>query len=241
MEEKNNDVVENTTEPKVDEKVEKLKIKKKPKKFSNSKDGDVTKVNLEELVKKTEDVIKVDLSKPKEDVEVEKEVNEALEETVEQTPLLEEITEEQEATKVIEPPKEIKNELPENIQKLVDFMNDTGGDVKDYVNLNTDYSKLDNDTLLREYYNKTKPHLNDEEINFLMEDNFSYDEDVDDTKDIQRKKLALKEQVADAKSHLDGLKSKYYEDIKYGSKLTSEQQKAIDFFNRYEKEAEDAK
>ena len=190
MEEKNNDVVENTTEPKVDEKVEKLKIKKKPKKFSNSKDGDVTKVNLEEIVKKTEDVIKVDLSKPKEDVEVEKEVNEVVEETIEQTPLLEEITEEQETTKVVEPPKEVKNELPENIQKLVDFMNDTGGDVKDYVNLNTDYSELDNDTLLREYYNKTKPHLNDEEINFLMEDNFSYDEDVDDTKHIQRKKLA---------------------------------------------------
>jgi hypothetical protein len=222
MKEKKNDVVENTTEqPKVDEKVEKLKIKKKPKKFSNNTDGDVTKVNLEELVKKTEDVIKVDLSKPKEDVKIEEEViekvtnkepvNETSEETIEQTPLLEEITEEQEATKVIEPPKEIKNELPENIQKLVDFMNDTGGDVKDYVNLNTDYSKLDNDTLLREYYNKTKPHLNDEEINFLMEDNFSYDEDVDDTKDIQRKKLALKEQVADAKSHLDGLKSKYYE------------------------------
>ena len=252
MKEKKNDVVENTTEqPKVDEKVEKLKIKKKPKKFSNNTDGDVTKVNLEELVKKTEDVIKVDLSKPKEDVKIEEEViekvtnkepvNETSEETIEQTPLLEEITEEQEATKVIEPPKEIKNELPENIQKLVDFMNDTGGDIKDYVNLNTDYSKLDNDTLLREYYNKTKPHLNDEEINFLMEDNFSYDEDVDDAKDIQRKKLALKEQVADAKSHLDGLKSKYYEDIKYGSKLTSEQQKAIDFFNRYEKEAEDAK
>ena len=72
-----------------------------------------------------------------------------------------------------------------------------------------------------------------------MEDQFSYDEKEDDEKYIKRKKLALKEQVASAKSHLDGLKSKYYEDIKYGSKLTSEQQKAIDFFNRYNKESKE--
>jgi hypothetical protein len=92
---------------------------------------------------------------------------------------------------------------------------------------------------LREYYTKTKPHLNTEEINFLMEDNFSYDEDVDDERDIKRKKLALKEQVADAKSHLDGQKSKYYKEIKAGSKLTSEQQKAVNFFNRYNEESEE--
>ena len=71
-----------------------------------------------------------------------------------------------------------------------------------------------------------------------MEDQFSYDEETDDERDIRRKKLALKEQVANAKSHLDGQKSKYYEDIKARSKLTQEQQKAIDFFNRYNKESE---
>ena len=122
--------------------------------------------------------------------------------------------------------------LPENIQKLMDFMDDTGGDLSDYVKLNQDYSKLDDQSLLHEYYKQTKPHLDNEEINFLMEDTFSYDEDVDDDRDIRRKKLALKEQVASAKSHLDGQKSKYYEEIKAGSKLTGEQQKAVDFFNR---------
>ena len=129
--------------------------------------------------------------------------------------------------------------IPDNVKKLMDFMEDTGGNLNDYVKLNQDYSEMDNDTLLREYYKKTKPHLSNEEVNFLMEDNFSYDEDVDEERDIKRKKLALKEQVADAKSHLDGLKSKYYEDIKAGSKLTQEQQKAIDFFNRYNKESKD--
>ena len=118
-------------------------------------------------------------------------------------------------------------------------MEETGGDLSDYVKLNQDYSKLDDMSLLREYYKQTKSHLNDEEINFLMEDEFSYDEDADDDREIRRKKLALKEQVANAKAHLDGQKSKYYEEIKAGSRLTQEQQKAIDFFNRYNKETEE--
>ena len=130
-------------------------------------------------------------------------------------------------------------ELPENIQKVVDFMKETGGSLEDYVRLNQDYSSLDDKTLLLEYYKQTKPHLNNDEINFLMEDSFSYDEEVDEEKDIKRKKLAFKEQVANARAHLDGQKSKYYEDIKAGSKLTTEQQKAVDFFNRYNKNQEE--
>jgi hypothetical protein len=120
----------------------------------------------------------------------------------------------------------------------MDFMEETGGDLSDYVKLNQDYSEMDNQDLLHEFYKQTKPHLNAEEINFLMEDTFSFDEDVDDDRDIRRKKLALKEQVANAKSHLDGQKSKYYEEIKLGSKLPEEAKKAMDFFNRYNKESE---
>jgi hypothetical protein len=129
--------------------------------------------------------------------------------------------------------------LPENIQKLVDFIDETGGSLEDYVKLNQDYSQLDNLSLLREYYKQTKPHLDSEEIDFMMEDYFSFDEEIDDDRDIKRKKLALKEQVAQAKQHLDGAKSKYYEEIKAGSKLTQEQQKAINFFNRYNKESQE--
>ena len=117
-------------------------------------------------------------------------------------------------------------------------MEETGGNLNDYVKLNQDYSTLNDEALLKEYYTQTKPHLNTEEINFLMEDQFSYDEDVYDDRDIRRKKLALKEQVAEARAHLDRQKSKYYEDIKAGSKLTTEQQKAINFFDRYNKESE---
>jgi hypothetical protein len=163
---------------------------------------------------------------------------------------LEEVTEEEaeeEAQEVVEEIKEAIAEaeetgepLPENIQKLVDFMSETGGTLEDYVNLNKDYSELDNLTALTEYYKKTKPHLTVEEINFLIEDSFSYDEEIDESIDIKRKKLALKEQVASAKAYLDGQKSKYYDEIKAGSRLTLEQQKALDFFNRYTKESEEA-
>ena len=161
--------------------------------------------------------------------EVEKEVEEEVEEVVEQV------------EEAVAKAQETGEPLPENIQKLVDFINETGGDVEDYVRLNQDYSKLDNTALLREYYKKTKPHLDSEEIDFLMKENFSYDEEVDEENDIRKKKIALKEQVAEAKAYLDGQKSKYYDEIKAGSKLTPEQQKAMDFFNRYNKESEETK
>ena len=162
-------------------------------------------------------------------------------------PVIEEVTEATQvadvASDAIKESMETGDPLPENIQKLVDFMGETGGDINDYVKLNKDYSKLDNQDLLHEYYTQTKPHLNAEEINFLMEDQFSYDEDTDDERDIRRKKLALKEQVANAKTQLEELKSKYYTEIKSGSKLTTEQKEAINFYqesqkqNEYEKSA----
>ena len=125
--------------------------------------------------------------------------------------------------------------LPEGVDKLVQFINDTGGTVEDYVRLNADYSNVDEDTLLREYYNKTKSHLDQEEIDFVMEENFHYDEDLDDERDIKIKKLAKKEEIVKARSFLDNLKDKYYEEIKSRPTVSNEQRKAVDFFNRYKK------
>ncbi len=119
-------------------------------------------------------------------------------------------------------------------------MNDTGGTLEDYVKLNTDYATLSETQLLREYYETTRPHLEKDEIDFLMEDNFSYDEEIDEERDVRKKKIAYKEELAKAKNYLDGLKSKYYEEIKAGSRLNPEQKKAVDFFNRYNKQEEEA-
>ena len=140
----------------------------------------------------------------------------------------------------IEEQRETGVELPENIQKVVDFMNETSGTLEDYVKLNKNYEDLDESQLLREYYANTKPHLDKEDIDFMMEDNFLYDEDLDDERDIRRKKLARREELAKAKNHLTGLKDKYYQEIKGGARLAPEQKKAVDFFNRYTKENEAA-
>ena len=129
-----------------------------------------------------------------------------------------------------------KVDLPENVEKLVNFMKETGGTIDDYVRLNADYSNIDNDVLLREYYRKSKPHLDDEEINFLLEDNFSYDEELDEERDMRKKKLAYKEEIAKAKTFLEETKKKYYDEIKLRPGVTQDQQKAMDFFNRYNKE-----
>ena len=240
MAKKKTEVVKETIEqPKVDDTVEKIKVKKKPsmKKFSNDPDG-ITRVDLSNPPKekeedeqpmgdtKTEDV----QEKVIEEKTGKKEVTEQSTEEDVETPVLEEITDEEIEEKTEELEEQVEEAvtkaeatgkpIPENIQKLMDFMEETGGDINDYVRLNQDYSNLDEASLLREFYTQTKPHLNHEEINFLMEDQFSYDEEVDEERDIKRKQLALKEQVAGAKAHLDRQKSKYYEDIKAGSKLT---------------------
>ena len=142
----------------------------------------------------------------------------------------------EEANKALEVQENTGKPLPENINKLVAFMEETGGTVEDYVRLSHDYSNIDSETLLKEYYRKSRPHLDSEEIEFLMEDKFSYDEDEDDERDIRKKKLAFKEEVAKARNFLEDLKGKYYDEIKLRPGVTQEQQKAMDFFNRYNAE-----
>jgi len=246
MEEENEKVVEEVTQEvsQADPGDENV-VKVDESKFESAGDDSVTKIDLSipppEQKVETEVVAE---EKPEETVtEVTSETETQAETETQEVPVLEEITEEE----VVEVEEQVEeaiaeaeatgNPLPENIQKLVDFIDETGGDINDYVKLNQDYGDMDNDDLLHEFYKQTKPHLNNEEINFLMEDTFSFDEDTDDDREIRRKKLALKEQVASAKSHLDGQKSKYYQDIKAGSKLTEEQQKAVNFFDRYNKES----
>ena len=199
---------------------------------------------------------KVDLSKPAPEPTEEKVEEPVAEEKVEEKPeqqeesIIQEVTDEEEQevkekepveTDALDPFTEEENktpemELPENVEELVKFMNETGGTLEDYVRLNADYSNVDDEALLREYYKSTKPHLSSEEVNFMLEDNFSYDEATDEPRDIKRKQLAHKEAVAQARNHLDGLKAQYYQEVKLGSRLAPEQQKAIDFFNRYNKE-----
>ncbi len=158
-------------------------------------------------------------------------------------PVIKEITEEEKVEVKAEEPvvesQPIQNNLPENINKLVDFMKETGGTMQDYIRLNTNYEDVDRDVLVKEYYKSTKPHLSQEEIDFMIEDTFAFDEDIDEERDIKRKKLAYKEEVSKARKFLEDTKEKYYDDIKLKSpSLSEDQQKASDFFNRYKEDQE---
>ncbi len=247
MEENVENVVEETTQA-TEQPVEETK---KP---NVNEDGDyvvdLSKPKTDEVKEDNADDSRVvELVKDADTTEKQEEVQP--EEQAQETPVLEEITEEEvqeqteelaeEVEEAIEQAQETGQAIPENLQKVVDFMEETGGTLEDYVRLNQDYSSYDDMTVLREYYKQTKKHLTDDEVTFLIEDSFSYDEEEDDAREIRKKQIALKEQVANAKSHLDGQKSKYYEEVKAGSRLTPEQQKAWDFFNRYNKESKENK
>ena len=245
------------------EKAGKLKVKAKVLKPKNlSRNDEPIKIDLSQPKIEEQDAIQtqetndsdvivekqensVDSKEVAQEVRPTEEVKPVIEEIIEEKPEEEEVvnigeemvqTSEKPVAKVSdELPKQDIN-LPENIEKVVDFMKETGGTLEDYVRLNADYSNVDNDTLLREYYKQTKSHLDSEEISFLMEDNFKYDEELDEARDIRKKKLAYKEEVAKARKHLDGLKSQYYDEIKLRPGVTQEQKKAMDFFNRYNEE-----
>jgi hypothetical protein len=242
--------------PPADEGKEGLKLKKKvgrPKKLN--KTTETVKLDLskkqEDAVQEPETkkvVLQSNETKEEQKLGLQKvgETHEEQKSTEESISPVSEITEEEvkEETKIVEQElkeairdeKVIGKPLPENIEKLVSFMEETGGDINDYVRLNADYTNVNEDVLLREYYKQTKPHLDREEVDFILEDNYSWDEDLDEERDIKKKKLAYKEEIAKARNFLEQTKSKYYDEIKLRPSVTQEQQKAMDFFNRYNKE-----
>jgi len=245
----------------------KLKKKNTPKKLSTPT-SNVTKVNMKEPLIDTDQEVKKVIIKNEDNAIHSQETNDsnvavkeqedssnsegvveevrATEEELDSPIQLIDSTEEQVSETVAEYKEAVRDEkvlgkpLPENIEKLVTFMEETGGDINDYVRLNADYSTVDNNTLIREYYKQTKPYLEGEDIDLMLED-FSYDEDIDEQKDIRKKKLAFKEEVAKARNFLEETKSKYYDEIKLRPGVTQDQQKATDFFNRYNEEQEAGK
>jgi len=238
---------ETKEKPTVDDTKQGLKLKSKPKKLVDKMPNNITHVDLSKDPKKDlQEAATTKVEIPAEKVEaVVNEIKEEIkEEKIEQIATITEIKEEekevvetkQQLKEAVRDEKVVGKQLPENIEKLVSFMEETGGTVEDYVSLNKDYSKYDEKQVLNEYYKKTKPHLNQEEISFLMEDNFSYDEEVDEDRVVRKRQLLLKEEIAKAKNFLESSKSKYYDDIKLRPGVTQEQQKAMDFFNRYNKE-----
>jgi len=231
-----------------------FKIKKKrgrPKKLVNQSDTVKVDLSKKEETKKEEDAIPIgetkevpvgessgDSQQMDKDVRVESDEKPKIEQE-EEKPVIEEIKIEEQKEVVPEPTPIVKApELPENVNKLVSFMKETGGTLEDYVRLNRDYTTVTDEALLHEYYKRTKPHLEQDEINFILEDNFYFDDEVDDERTVKKKQVARKEEIAKAKNFLEETKKKYYDEIKLRPGVTQEQQKAMDFFNRYNEEQE---
>jgi hypothetical protein len=241
----------------------KIKSAKKIKQLGEDKVPEMIKVDLSKNKKEEKDAIQtqetndsdaiVESSEDSKDSERVVEDVRATEKEVETNSPIQEITDENNtidetgvdgsiettttSSKQEEIPQEVETQkLPENIEKLIQFMEETGGDVQDYARLNADYSNVDDTALLHEYYKKSKPHLDAEERNFIIEDSFSYDDELDEARTVRKKKLAYKEEVAKAKNFLETLKTKYYDEIKLRPGVTQEQKKATDFFNRYNEE-----
>ena len=221
--------------------VTKIEIPKEGIEYQAEVIPEVTKVEI-----KNEDAVQTQetddsnaiIEEPKDSSDSEEVVKEVrtTDEEVESPLTVIEDTEEEKQQEVVQERRVVEQkQLPENIDKLVTFMEETGGTVQDYVRLNADYTNVDNKTLISEYYKQTKPHLDSEDVSLLLED-FDYDEDIDEPRDIRKKKIAFKEEAAKAKDFLEGLKSKYYDEIKLRPGVTQEQQKALDFFNRYNEE-----
>ena len=217
----------------------------------------ITKVDLRKPKEEPskEEVTKNSESNPNEETleKSETKAEESAEESLKEEPIIEEVKEEtKEETKKEKESKTVEQkqqkvaenqepemDIPEGILDLIDFINNTGGSMEDYVKLNKDYSKFENQDLIKEYYSTSKPHLNSEEIDFLIQDNYSFDNEIDDPTEIKRKELAFKEETAKAKSFLEDQKQKYYKEVKTTGNLSKEQQKAVDFFNRYNTEQQE--
>ena len=157
------------------------------------------------------------------------------------------LIEDEEETKEIEEPIALEEEkipdvegkvLPENIDKLVKFMEETGGSVEDYVSLNRDVSKMDNVTLLREFYKNTKPHLDADDVEFLLNKNFAFDGEADDPQEVKAKQLAFKEELFNAQKHFKSSKEKYYADLKLRKQndIPPEQREAIEHYDSYKQQ-----
>lgn len=226
-------------------------------------DDGVYRVNLDSQPKQKENAVqeqqttRISLDEPSGDSqEMDKEVRvENTEEPVEEKEIniLEEVLDETQE-KTIEKPEEIKNEepqkiqqeFPEDIQKLINFMQDTGGSLEDYVNLNRDYSKMNNTSLVYEYLKNTKPHLDNEDINFLMQKEFAYDEEIAEPSEIKAKQLAFKERLYEAQKFFNNSKDKYYAELKLRKQndIPDDYKEAYAFYNEakeYEEKATKAK
>jgi len=129
--------------------------------------------------------------------------------------------------------------LPDEVSKYLDFKKETGRGFEDFIKANRSYDNLEDDQVLKEYYSLTESDLDSEDIEYLMEDKFGYDEEVDDDRDIKKKNISKKRELAIAKKYLSKLSETYKTPLESsGGSYSEEQLKEISAYKEYVQKAQ---
>ena len=136
--------------------------------------------------------------------------------------------------------REKNEELPEDVKGYFDYKKSTGRGIEDYVKLNRDFSSMDEDQLLSEYLLASGEATDSEDVEVLMDD-YSYDEDLDEERDIKKTKLAKKKAIAKAKNFFEEQKEMYKQPLESSTVgVSDEQMQEIEEYKRYLAEADTA-
>lgn len=118
-------------------------------------------------------------------------------------------------------------ELPEDIKNLMDY------GVENYIKINKDWDKESDEQVLREYYKMKKPHLDEEDIDYLIDSKYGFDEEIDSESDIKNKKVALKEELFEARGFLNSKKEEFKVSLGSNANLPQEEREAFEQFKQY--------
>jgi len=133
--------------------------------------------------------------------------------------------------------KEETQPLPEDVAQFMKYKQETGRSFEDYARLQQDWNAMDDTNVLREYYKQEKPHLDAEEIDYLINEEFSFDSELDDEKDIKKKKIAYKEELYKARNYFEGMKEKYKAPLESReAEIPENYREAFNFYNKYQEE-----
>jgi hypothetical protein len=130
--------------------------------------------------------------------------------------------------------EEQKEDLPEDVAAYFKYKKETGRGIDDFVKLNRDFNKMDPNDLLAEYYSHIESELDEDDISYMIEEKFAYDQDFDDPKDIKKKEIAKKKELAKAKEFFENYKESYRTPVESaGSAIPNEEKENYESYKKY--------
>lgn len=135
--------------------------------------------------------------------------------------------------------RETNEELPSDVSAFLKYKKETGRGIDDFMKLSKDFNALSPEKLLAEYYSATESDLDDEDINYMIEDRFGYDPDFDEEKDIKKKEIAKKKELAKAKKFFEDQKEQYKSPLESrGSSVPDEDKEGYSAYKKYVQDAQ---